>query len=225
MTRTETAPAPAPTLPRPVATRLRRPGWRDPRLLLGLTLVAASVVAGSWAVSSAARTVPVYAAERTVVPGQPVDAGALVVREVRLDAAQDAYLRADEALPEGLVAERTVEAGELVPRSALTDGDGVGLRPVALPGPVDLPEGLAAGATVDLWFVPAAAPGESGPASDAEPRLLAGDLTVAEVAEPDGFSVGSAATVHVLVPVEVLPDVLAARAADGQVEVVLVPGL
>src|SRR5699024_7184933 len=34
-------------LPSPAAVRLRRPGWRDPRLLLGVVLVAASVALGS----------------------------------------------------------------------------------------------------------------------------------------------------------------------------------
>src|SRR5690606_13585820 len=56
-------------LPSPAAPRLRRPGWRDPRLAFGLLLVAGSVALGSWAVSSAGRTVAVYAVAETVTPG------------------------------------------------------------------------------------------------------------------------------------------------------------
>lgn len=41
------------------APRLRPPGWRDPRLLTGIVLVAMSVALGSWLVASAGRTVPV----------------------------------------------------------------------------------------------------------------------------------------------------------------------
>ncbi len=56
-------------------------------------------------------------------------------------------------------------------------------------------------------------------------NLLAAGLTVAEVSEPRaGLSVASAVTVHVLLPVDDLPRVLSALAADGSVEVVLVPG-
>lgn len=227
-------------LARPVAPRLRRPGWRDPRLLVGLVLVAASVALGGWAVGAAARTVPVYAAVGPLVPGQALDAGSLAVREVRLDAAADAYLSAAEPLPTGLVVQRTVADGELVPRSALGEVDALELRPVAVPVEGVLPSGLVAGAVVDLWFVPegggAAVPagagsgsaGESGApgAAPAQPVALAEALTVAEVGEPDGaFAVGGTTTVHVLVPLDRLTTVLGATAAEGDLQVVVVPGL
>lgn len=231
----------------PVALRLRRPGWRDPRLLLGVVLVAASVALGSALVSAAGRTVPVYVAAGAIVPGDGVDAGSLRVREVRLGDAGEVYLRADEPLPEGLVAVRTVGAGELVPRAAVAPEADLGLRPVAIEPDGVLPGGLAAGATVDLWYVPeaprgavaamgsgvgGALPEEDGtqdgaaPALGAnEPALLVSGLTVAEVSEPRaGLATGSAVTVHVLVPVGDLASVLAALASDGSVEVVLVPG-
>jgi hypothetical protein len=222
-------------LARPVAPRLRRPGWRDPRLLVGLVLVAASVALGGWAVGAAARTVPVYAAVGPLVPGQALDAGTLAVREVRLDASAGAYLSATEPLPEGLVVQRTVEDGELVPRSALGSVDALELRPVAVPVGGVLPSGLVAGAVVDLWFVPEdagatvaadAAGSTSGAGLPAQPVALAEGLTVAEVGEPEGaFAVGGTTTVHVLVPLDLLTDVLAATAGDGALQVVVVPGL
>ena len=86
-------------LPVPVAARLRRPGWRDPRLLAGLALVAASVALGSWALRAAERTVPVYVARETTVPGTAIDAGSLAVADVRLGTVGlDRYLRADRPL-------------------------------------------------------------------------------------------------------------------------------
>lgn len=227
----------------PVALRLRRPGWRDRRLLLGVVLVAASVALCSTLVSSAGRTVAVYAAGDVLVPGDVVEPGALRVRNVRLDAAEGAYLHADEMLPEGLMVTRTVGAGELVPRGAVAEEADLGLRPVAIEPEGALPGELGAGSTVDLWYVPESASGtgasgtasgtvasgtaaSTGPASGAmEPTLLAAGLTVAEVSEPRaGLSVASAVTVHVLLPVDDLPRVLSALAADGSVEVVLVPG-
>ncbi len=221
-------------LPRPVATRLRRPGWRDPRLLVGLVLVAASVALGAWAVGAAGRTVPVYAAVGSLVPGDVLDADAVEVREVRLGAAGSAYLSADEPLPDGVVVQRTVGDGELVPRSALSSVDELAVRPVAVAVPGVLPEGLVAGSAVDLWFVPDDAgvptgPGASEGAAQAPPRgpyELAAGLVVAEVTKPEGaFAVGGTTTVHVLVPVDRLTEVLAATAAEGDVQVVVVPGL
>lgn len=223
----------------PAAVRLRRPGWRDPRLLAGVVLVAVSVAMGSALVAAAGRTVEVYAAAEALVPGDPVDAGALRVREVRLGATEDAYLRADQPLPDGFVVTRTVGAGELLPRAAVAPEADLGLRPVAIEPDGALPAGLAAGALVDLWFVPdptdrasasavevgSGAAGGTRAASPTEPALLVAGLTVAEVSEPRaGLAVGSAVTVHVLVPVTDLPTVLAALAGDGSVEVVLVPG-
>lgn len=211
----------------PPAVRLRRPGWRDPRLLLGLVLVASSVALGSWAVGAAGSTEPVYVAVRPLVAGEAVDADALRVQQVRLDGALVGYLPADEPLPEDLVAVRTVDAGELVPVSALAAEKDLGLRPVAVTPTGALPSGVVKGSAVDLWFVPAAAGGAPAgtPATAPAPRELAAGLTVAEVSESDGaFALGAPVTVHVLVPVAELAEVLSALAAEGAVEVVPVPG-
>ncbi len=201
-------------LPATAAPRLRRPGWRDPSLLTGLALVAGSVALGSWVVRNAEASVPVYAVRDTVVPGSSIDAGDLVVADVRLGSGLDRYLRADEPLPAGAVALRTVGAGELLPRAALGAADDLALRPVAVPVRGELPDAVRTGAQVDLWLT-----------QEGEPEQLAGALTVAQVDRPEGaFAAGGTATVHVLVPQEQLPDVLAALAGDGRVDVVAVPG-
>jgi len=223
-------------LPAPVAPRLRRPGWRDPRLLAGVALVAASVVLGSWAVRTAQRTVPVYVARESIVAGQAVDLSMLAVVDVRLGSADvGRYLSAGVPLPEDGTALRTVGAGELVPRAAIGAADDVDVRPVAI-GLVRPPaKAVTPGAVVDLWFTPAEqadADGAAGGSADAGgepdesgPHPLAEGLTVAEVARPDGgLAVAGAATVQVLVPTTSLPEVLAALSADGTVDVVPVPG-
>ena len=213
-------------LPAPTAARLRRPGWRDPRLLVGIALIAASVVLGSWAVTTAQRTVPVYVARDVLVPGAALPEAALVVADVRLADHVDGYLRADEPLPEGAVLLRTVGAGELVPVAAVGQAADLDVRtvPVALAGPP--PSGLRAGSRVDLWFTPEAPSGGSErPDEDVAPRELATGLTVAELSSPDGaFASGGARTAHVLVPVDELPTVLGALAGRGTVDLVPVPG-
>lgn len=212
-------------LPAPTAARLRRPGWRDPRLLVGVALVASSVLLGSWAVRSAQGTVPVYAARDTLTPGDPVDSDALVVADVRLGEVGDGrYLRADEPLPDDLVTLRTVGAGELVPVAALGPAEAVDTRPVAVPLSRPPSAAVVVGAAVDLWVVPRGS--SRSDASTAGPRAVATGLTVAEVTGGSGgLGATTTAAVQVLVPVEDLPDVLAALAdGDVQVEVVPVPG-
>lgn len=212
-------------LPSPTAARLRRPGWRDPRLLVGVALIATSVALGSWVVTTAQRTVPVYVARDVLVPGDPLTSAALVVADVRLADHVDGYLRADESLPADTVLLRTVGAGELVPAASVGAAADLDVRvvPVPLSGPA--PSGLVAGSRVDLWFTPEAGPGGAQEPAAVVPDQLAAALTVAELSSPDGaFASGGARTVHVLVPVDELPAVLGALAGEGTVDIVPVPG-
>lgn len=209
-------------LPAPTATRLRRPGWRDPRLLVGLAMVAGSVALGAWVVQDAQRTVDVYVARDALTPGSEVAADDLRVAQVRLPAEDLAhYVTVADGLPEGGVALRVVAQGELVPRSALGSADELALRPVPITV-AELPsEDVVPGAKVDLWAIPET---ESG-AAPSEPHQLARELVVAQVRRPEGaFVTGGTTVVHVLVPNELLPDVLAAVAGKGAVQIVHVPG-
>lgn len=206
----------------PVAARLRRPSWRDPRLLAGLVMVAAAVAFGAWAVSAAEASIPVYVARDTLTPGEAISGDVLVVARVRLERSEAAlYLAATGDPPTGLVALRTVARGELVPRSAVGAADSLDVRPVPV-AVADAPSaGVIEGALVDLWVTGGAGDG----AAVAGPRLLAEGLEVAEVTRPAGaFAVGGRTTVQVLVPTGSLPEVLGALATEDAVQVVLVPG-
>jgi hypothetical protein len=209
---------PGPSTPAP---RLRAPSWRDRRLVVGVLLVLASVLLGSWVVGTADRTRPVWAAASTLAPGDPVREGSLRVVRVHLDGDAAAYLPADRALPEHLVALRTVGAGELLPGTAVGDAARLDRRAVGLPVASPLPRGLVKGAQVDVWVS-----GPSGPTGEerATPRLLAPGAEVAEVASDDGAFGSGSATVQVLLGQEELPDALAALADDARVALVVVPG-
>lgn len=218
-------------LPTPTVARVRRPTWRDPRLALGIVLVAGSVALGSWAVSTAGRTVAVYAAAGPLTPGETLDMSALRTVEVRLGAQEDDYFVAGEAVPEDLVALRVVGDGELVPRSAVGDAAELAVRPVAISVTGGLSDRVTDGALVDIWFVPDpdTTRGDGGAAKDvapvSEPHELVGQVVVAQVAEASSTLVtGGATTLHVLVPTGSLPEVLGALAAEGEIAVVPVAG-
>ncbi|CAN5251347.1 flagellar protein FlgA [soil metagenome] len=212
-------------LPAPVANRLRRPGWRDPRLFAGVAMVAGSVALGSWVVQGAERTTQVYVARDALTPGSAVEASGLGVAQVRLvDVDVSRYLTVAQGLPQDSVALRVVAPGELVPRAALGSAAELDVRPVAIAVTVAPSADLVAGSLVDLWDVPATTR-STGDGAAVLPHELAPALTVAQVKRPDGaFATGGSTIVYVLVPTAILPTVLAAVAGDGAVQLVHVPG-
>lgn len=163
MTTTASTRAPDTT---PRATRSRRPGWRNPRLLLGTVLVAGSVVLGARLLAAADDTVGVWAVVRDVPAGATLAASDLEERRVRFPdtTAAGSYLSAGEPVAAGSVLDRPVGAGELLPRAALATGAGPDL--VEVPVSVaadDLPATVRQGSVVDVWVAPGAAgPGTAG---------------------------------------------------------------
>lgn len=209
------------TLPTPAVPRLRRPSWRDPRLLVGVLVVLLAVVGVARVVAAADETEPVYAAARTLTPGDPVGGDDVRVVRVRLeDSAR--YLTVGSGLPDGLVAMRSVGEGELLARSGLGDAGLLDLKPVGIPLDGVLPGGLVKGARVDVWV---ALPDLERAGAFTDPERLVEAAEVSEVAESGGaLGAGGTATVQVLMADEPLQDALAALANGAEVALVLVPG-
>lgn len=195
----------------PVAGRLRRPGWRDPRLLVGLLLIAVAVTAVAGIVRSADTTFPYYAAADTLTTGTVLTTDDVVVVRVRIP--DGTYVAPGEE-PWGQVVTRVVGNGELVPRAALAapaDFDG---RPIAVRTSLPLADGVERGSVVDVYLT----------RTDAdEPRteLVASSLVVESVDHDSGsFSAGSVETVYVVVPQRDIEQFLDALAAEGDISVV-----
>src|SRR6195952_1575831 len=67
----------------PAARRAAAPGWRDPRLWVGVAIVAASVLVGALVLGSSDDTVPVWAAGDAMGAGHVLTSDDLTVRRVR----------------------------------------------------------------------------------------------------------------------------------------------
>lgn len=209
------------------ARRVAAPSWRDPRLLVGVVLVLASVVVGSRTVAAAQATTGVYAVTAAVGAGSALTAADVVVVQVRLDDANLAgYVPATGRPDPTWVTLRAVGAGELLPRSALGRTADLGDRPVTLPLSGAVPTGIAEGALADVWVTwPAEPAGGAGTSARPVPELLVEAAEVATVSGPGtGLSARSGADVQVLVPVGSLPEVLQALALEARVDLVPVPG-
>lgn len=205
----------------PVAPRLRQPSWRDPRLVLGVLVVLVSVVLGSLVVSAADDTEPVFAAARTLTPGDALDPADVRVVDVQL-ADADPYLSAAQSLPDDLVALRSVGEGELLARSGLGDASVLEVKPVGIDVDGALPAGLVKGSRVDVWV---SLPDPDRAGAFTEPERLVEAAEVSEVSESGGaLGSGGTSTVQVLMADEPLRGTLAALANGAEVALVLVPG-
>jgi hypothetical protein len=141
----------------PRATRSRRPGWRNPRLALGLALVATSVLIGARMLAAADDTVGVWVVAHDVPAGATLDDGDLERRQIRFpdEGTADRYLAAADDLPETATLNRPVSAGELLPRTALAAESGPALTEVPISVAADdLPATVRQGSVVDIWVAP-----------------------------------------------------------------------
>lgn len=199
--------------------RLRRPRWKDPRLIVGIILVVASVLMGALLVSRLSETTPVLVARSPIAPGDTIDASDLVVAEVRLGDQTDIYAGSLDAIPEGAVATRAVQEGELLPMSAIGQAADVPLRPVVIPVEATVAESVVPGSTVELWHT-APATDESG---DAQAVLLVPEAVVRRIDEGSSLGMRSM-SVEVLVPSSSVHEVLEVLSKDERLDVIGVPG-
>ena len=167
----------------PPAARAQGPGWRDPRLVLGVVVVAGCVLLGSRVLAAADDTVAVWALRHDVAAGSALTSTDLTPVRVHLaGGGTERYLSADAALAPGATASHDLVAGELLPRSAVAPDDGRDLVEVPLSvAPDDLPSSVRRGTTVDVWVVPDA------PANGADrvrARLALDDAVVVAVPSP-----------------------------------------
>ncbi|MFQ4147181.1 hypothetical protein AAGW05_00550 [Arthrobacter sp. LAPM80] len=139
------------TEPHGAAPRLRKPSWKDPRLLIGILMVLASVAGVVALVGNAGRTVSMYAAKEALVVGQRITTDSFTIVQVQLGEVDDKYLNPRAALPEKAVAVRMVPKGELVSRSSIGPTDALDRKPVPITIEEPLPKEVLAGTFVDVW--------------------------------------------------------------------------
>lgn len=164
----------------PTATRAQPPGWRDPRLWVGVAIVAVSIVAGARILGAADDSVTVWAAARDVAPGDTVREDDLVSTSVRFGDSTDLdhYLLTSAPLPDDLRLTRGLGAGELVPAAALGSGEEADTVIVSLAFPHELiPTNIGAGSVIELLVIPDDS-GADAKSVTSEPTTVLSDVVV-----------------------------------------------
>lgn len=202
------------------ANRLRRPSWRDGRLVAGVVLVLVAMLAGALTIAHFDDSVQVVRAKHVLLPGDSVAGSDVEVVKMRLDAGQRAYF-VGAARPTGTVL-REVRAGELLPRSAVGSAGSVGARSIALPVGGSGAAALVRGSVVDVW-VAGKTPGSTATDDYRPPTREVERALVQRVpGDRSGLSVGSGGDqVSVLVPENKVASLIAAM--NGGSRITLVP--
>ena len=212
-------------LPKPTAARLRKPSWRDSRLVVGVVLVLLSMAIGAKVIASADDTVPMYAAAASLVPGQPVTQRDVKRVDVQLGADRSKYVAADHDIASGTFALRDVRPGELLPRSALGTKADINLKPVSVPVDGGGAAQLAAGSIVDVW-VNAKDPSSAAEKFGNPVKTLEAAPVVRTPDTSGGGLVGASGTtaVQIMVPEASVQALIAAIDQGAKITLVPVPG-
>lgn len=140
--------------PQPPASIRHRPvGWRDPRLIAGVLIVAFSILGGAVLFAQGDRSTVVWAVRRDIASGATLTKADLESRRVGLgDTELARYLAVVGDGPVGRPVRRPIGAGELLPAAALaTEGDEGGTLVPLMVAVTDLPASVYVGSLVDVW--------------------------------------------------------------------------
>ena len=200
--------------------RLKKPSWKDPRLLIGILLVLASVAGVISLVGAADQTAEAYTAREAIAVGEKLTPDKLNRVKVRLGDVEQQYLTPASGVPDGLVAVQRIGKDQLVPRGSFGQVDGLDRKPVAVTIDEALPPQAVAGSRVDVWVaLPDARNGFT------QPTLLLPGAEIAQIT-PGSTALGSARStvVMVLVTDGQMPNLLGAQANKAKISVVWNPG-
>jgi hypothetical protein len=204
------------------AQRASPPGWRDPRLWLGVAIIAVSVVAGARLLSAADNTTAVLAVDADLAPGDSITSGDVTSREVRFadETDLDRYVLATDSLPPGSRVTRSIASGELLARSAL--GSSLETGVIEIPIKVEsgqVPPSVDAGSIVNVWVADELGDGDGADAVPEAVLVLEGVVVIEAPQAIDSFGATGERQLVIGVPADQsakLPGALGA-AASGRV--------
>lgn len=212
-------------VPTPVAARLQKPSWKDARLLVGVLLVLAATVLGSLVVASADDRTPMYAASGPLLPGERLTAERLKRVDVQLGDEARGYLPASSGVPADSYVLREVQAGELVPQSAMGSKSEVGVQPLTLMVDANSAAPLVVGSIVDVYVNPAGKAAAGGQEFTG-PELTLESVSVSALPSSGSRLGGSSAqqAVQVMAPRERVRDLIGQVDLGARVTLVPVAG-
>lgn len=200
-----------------MSERLQKPGWKDPKLLLGLLLILASIVAVVGIVKVTNQTEEFFVAKHEVAVGDIVTAEDFAVKKVRLGEANHLYLSADAQIPEHAVSHQHMLSGQLIETNALNEQKKDGRREVTVTLDSTVASTLKSGDLVDVWV----SHKEDNGTKYSEPKSVMNGAEINKISTEESMigSTGKSA-VQLLVSENSLTDVLDANNNESRISLI-----
>ena len=168
---------------------------RRPLVLAASSLLVLGSMVGAWVLIEQSKTTEVFlVTKQNLASGTSLTASDLDQIPLSMFEISGSYLQPD-ALVDGLVLTRPLAAGEAVPISALTTAELTNWSNVVLTPALELSSQIEVGTKVSIW---------SSPHLDfqtfGEPDLLATDIEVVKIIEPQGNFADTSKSVELRVP-------------------------
>ena len=191
-------------MPRP------KSGSRSPLSIAVSAFVVVSSVVGGWLFIESNRTTEVFlVTQQDLASGAPLDIANLDRVELSLFGLAGAYLQ-PESLLEGAYLERPIGSGEAIPLSAITTRDQNNWSNLVLTPEVPVSSQVGVGSRVSVWASPLLEFQTYG-----EPVLLAVDVEVVAIIEPEGGFAGQRQSLELRVPTESIQYLLGAISSQS----------
>ncbi|WP_175956175.1 hypothetical protein [Schaalia sp. Marseille-Q2122] len=158
--------------------------WKDPRLVIGIIVLLASIIACTQLIASARAGIPVYRSTRPIAQGESLGPHNTVIIDARPEST--AYLPGGE-LPSDAQATINIGAGELIARSAITTEAQKNRRNIVISVSDGLPDTVTPGTSLELWFVPNQ---PIGTQEAPKPSIVTKDATLVKVLGESGILAG-----------------------------------
>ena len=190
---------------------------RFQKLLLATFLILASMLAVLFVIQSNNKTEEFLIASEDMPAGSTLSNSRAERISVNLGSSNSMYLRSGE-LPEGAYLLGPIRTGQLIPRSMLASSVIDSRVPIVVQSDMDLPTGLAGGASVDVWVTPIDEENNFG-----QPFGLVLGAEVAKVLEKNSMFADAKPGVELWVPTEAIGPILQAKAAGSAISLILRP--
>src|SRR5699024_1193331 len=133
------------------ASRIRAPGWRDPRLIVGIILVLLSITGVVALIQTMDAREGYWAASVDLVPGAEVSAEDFHIVQASMSESSDRYWIADDELPSKLLVAFTIRQGAMLPVQDVSNSDPDGREQVGVRVSMDMHSAVSTGSRAAAW--------------------------------------------------------------------------